>query len=336
MLNINSKKELQLFILDYIKNKGVKSYTIAVRNSKKLQTAIETYEPDFPDLTYSARSYIICYGRPVCVVCGNYTNFDRNNWKFLDTCSLKCQSKNPNIIQKREQTCIERYGVKNPASATEIKEKIVNTFNKNYGRDYYIQSHEFKSKTLEWCKLKYGVEHFSKTDEFKRLMISTNNKNHGVDWFMQSISFREKSKETCMRKYNEVHHMKNSIIFEKQQRHSYYKKKYSLPSGKIIFIQGYENIVLDYLLQIYDETEIITSVSDIFNLVGKIEYLYNGIKHRYFPDFYIQKENLIIEVKSSRTYAINNEINLLKKQACLDKNLKFNFYIPQNNSITII
>ena len=46
-------------------------------------------------------------------------------------------------------------------------------------------------------------------------------------------------------------------------------------------------------------------------------------KHRYFPDFYIPKDNLIIEVKSTFTYNKELEKNLLKEQCVKDAGFKY-------------
>ncbi len=58
----------------------------------------------------------------------------------------------------------------------------------------------------------------------------------------------------------------------------------------------------------------------------EIWYISKGSNRRYFSDIYIPKENLIIEVKSQWTYdGISGalEINLLKKQACIDAGFKY-------------
>jgi len=53
----------------------------------------------------------------------------------------------------------------------------------------------------------------------------------------------------------------------------------------------------------------------------------NQTTHRYYPDFYIKKDNKIIEVKSIYTYNIDIEKNLLKQKACLDAGYNFEFWI---------
>lgn len=107
-------------------------------------------------------------------------------------------------------------------------------------------------------------------------------------------------------------------VHEKQHRHRY--KKYSLPSGKIINVQGYENLALDELINIYSEDEIITSRKYMPTIwyIGE-----EGKNHRYYPDIYIPKDNLIIEVKSDYTLKRELQRNLLKAQAT--KQLGFNF-----------
>lgn len=54
-----------------------------------------------------------------------------------------------------------------------------------------------------------------------------------------------------------------------------------------------------------------------------IYYTYRGIKKKYFPDFYIPEYNLIIEVKPQ--FLVNDEMNVLKMKACIDKGYNFIF-----------
>jgi hypothetical protein len=335
---IQSKQDLQLYIKEYIEMKGPKPFTIAIRNSKKLQEFILMYCDNYVDadkLTFSAKAYTILYGRPFCAVCGKHTNFDRNNWCFLDTCSLKCQAINPATISKRKITCNEIYGHDNPASSDIVKKTISETFMKNYGTDQYLKTDDFKIKSKETNMQKYGVTSYAQTPECKQKVTETFFHNFGVAHYSQTEEFKERFIATSLRNFGETHPMKNINIFEKQQMHSYYMKPYILPSGKTVYIQGYENIALDYLFTVYSENEIIISNKEIHKLTGNIEYFYAGKTHRYNPDFYIPSKNLIIEVKSIRTYSVNKEVCELKKQACINKNLLYEFYIIHNNEIKI-
>jgi hypothetical protein len=112
-------------------------------------------------------------------------------------------------------------------------------------------------------------------------------------------------------------------FFERSQKSSHKLKPYILPSGKEIKIQGYENYALDKLLQTYQEQDLTVGVS----LVPKIIYTLKEKSKRYYPDIYILKDNLIIEVKS--TYTMNKELdkNLAKRKACIEQGYDFKFWI---------
>lgn len=108
---------------------------------------------------------------------------------------------------------------------------------------------------------------------------------------------------------------------------AYLRKKYILPSEKIIFIQGYEPQFLDFIFsnKIFKENEICFSHRVIPYIDEK------GINRRYIPDFYIPKYNLIIEIKSSWILKIQNEY----KVKCKEKGTKsagYNFYMIINNN----
>lgn len=78
------------------------------------------------------------------------------------------------------------------------------------------------------------------------------------------------------------------------------------------------------LLKEYAEEEILYKKSDL----PKIFYIdKEGKSHRYYPDFYIPKENLLIEVKSTYTYEASIDVNLLKEKSSLNCGYKFKFLI---------
>ena len=77
---------------------------------------------------------------------------------------------NPNFVEdvnnKREQTCLEKYGVKNISQLKEIQEKKEETALNNFGVRFPVQTEEIQEKTRNTILEKYGVDHFSKTTEF--------------------------------------------------------------------------------------------------------------------------------------------------------------------------
>lgn len=73
-------------------------------------------------------------------------------------------------------------------------------------------------------------------------------------------------------------------------------------------------------LKNYDESEIEVSAKKI----PKIKYFWeDGSEHYYFPDIYIEKDNLIIEVKSDYTMLLDFEKN--QRKAVATKRAGYNF-----------
>ena len=199
------------------------------------------------------------------------------------------------------------------------KDKKQSNANKTYDKKYGchpMQTKETKNNfNLSMIK-KYGVK-----------CITTYKINNGT--FKSNFateSAQQKIIKTFKEKYG-CHPMQTAEIMDLQKNNSKLFYDYILPSGKIIRLQGYEGKVLDSLLLKYKESNILVSVKDINKKLGYIEYEENGKIRKYYPDFFVISENKIYEVKSSWTYKINKVENELKRQACLNKGLSFEFII---------
>lgn len=97
-------------------------------------------------------------------------------------------------------------------------------------------------------------------------------------------------KKTMLRKYN----VENANDFP-----SFWSKykNYTMPSGKIVRIQGYENFGLDFLLKNYNEDGLIVDRK----LLPKFKY---KTGKTYTPDIHNTINNTIFEIKSTWTYKI--------------------------------
>lgn len=206
------------------------------------------------------------------------------------------------MIETHKRTCLEKYGVKHHWLVPEINAKRIETFNLKYGVDYPTQNKEIRNKGKETSLERYGFENPAKNEEIKN-KINTNNQ------------------KTCLLRYG----VKNISQAGLDTNSGYKWKEYTLPSGKIIKYQGYEDKLLDELLLEYHEDEILTSRADMpeFWYIGL-----DGKNHRYFPDCYIPKTNTIYEVKSEWTLNSSFETNILKFNSVRYKgyNLKIMIY----------
>lgn len=109
----------------------------------------------------------------------------------------------------------------------------------------------------------------------------------------------------------------------------YNRKEYRLPSGDIIHLQGYEPQFLDYVFshKLLNESEIVYKVP-------KIRYTDNLRQRYYFPDFYIPRLNLIVEIKSLWVLERQTAINItLKQQATIKSG--FDYILILDNDFTV-
>jgi len=249
------------------------------------------------------------------------------------TCLEKYGVENPlqskEVRDKGKKTCIKKYGVEHPSQSEIVKEKKKETVNKRYGVNHNFQINFVKKNRIKTWLEKYGVENPAQSYIVQAKMKKTCLEKFGVENPFQSKEVRDKGKKTCIKKYGVEHPSQNSEWFENAYKGRCKYKPYKFPSGKEVKIQGYENKFLDEYFS-YDgcEDNIIVSVSEINNKLGIIWYYGpDGKKHRYYPDFYLIKENKIIEVKSTYTITCNKMGNELKKQACLDMGLNFEYKI---------
>jgi hypothetical protein len=148
--------------------------------------------------------------------------------------------------------------------------------------------------------------------EVKEKGKQTNLNKYGVEYSLQAKEVKEKMKQTNLKKYGVENPQQNPLISEKTSKNAYKGYNVELPSGNTLYLQGYEIYCLEDLInEGYEEEDIITSRK----YVPEIWYTYNSKKSRYYTDFYIPKDNLLIECKSTFTMERDFDKNLAKLEA---------------------
>ena len=109
---------------------------------------------------------------------------------------------------KIKNTLKERYGVDSPIKNIEIKEKIKQTNLEKYGAENPFSSNICKEKIKQTNLEKYGVEHPSHSNEIKRKTKRTNLKKYGVEYALQNSEIKEKMKQTNLKRYGNENYMK--------------------------------------------------------------------------------------------------------------------------------
>jgi len=175
---------------------------------------------------------------------------------------------------------------------------------------------------------KYGVIHPSQLDEFKEKTQNTNLKKYGVKYSMQNTEIKNKFKATIKQKSSNIIFEKygvyspaqNSDVYQKMMKNGLHIYKFK---DTDIYYQGeYE---LDFLNKYFEIIEIKRGSS--------IKYIFNNKEFIYFPDFYNEKLNLIIEIKSSYWYDKHKDKNIAKQLACKEQGYNFIFIIDKNYDI---
>lgn len=214
--------------------------------------------------------------------CGMETSkrFEMLNVYRLPYCE-KCSIVKVN--ERIKNTCFDKYGYTNPGQIPEIKNKINDSYIKNWG------IHPLKTKEVIL-----------------------------------------KRAETCLERYG-GHPNQNKDVQIKSEATSYHYKDYMMPSGNLVKYQGYENLALDELVQIYEEEDIGIGRSNI----PIITYYIGNAKHVYFPDFFIKSENKIIEVKSLWTLTLKRGNVQEKAEATVKTGYKYEIWVYNDKKIKV-
>ena len=146
---------------------------------------------------------------------------------------------------------------------------------------------------------------------------------YGGMHFTQTSAYKAHARDCLFLKYGVYSVMHVPEICKKILEAAYRFKPYTMPSGNIVYTQGYENFALDHILQIYPEQDIEVS----FGITQEFYYTLEKEVHRYYPDILIKSENKIIEVKSTYTVTHNKQKNIEKEQCVLDKGLLFEVWV---------
>lgn len=202
-------------------------------------------------------------------------------------------------------TNLEKYGVENSLNIEGVREKIKQTNLEKYGVENAAQSNLIQKKFESTMLKKYGVKNIMKNKKFSTVQ-------------------QTKMKKTMLKKYGVEHAIHNHNIFKKYINRLYHYKIYTWQTGETVKLQGNEPCVLKELEDRgYKFNELITDVKDM----PIILYEFEGKTHRYFPDFFIPSENLIIEVKSEWTLDAQLEKNKAKFKAVEQAGFNFKLEI---------
>jgi hypothetical protein len=304
-----------------------------------------------------------CLLRDGATLIGEYESLTkRTNIRFVCKCGLEgnkrfiaiadqagayCKKDSLLIAKEKERkTNMEKYGVESPFKSDIIKNKIKQVNIQRYGSEYPLQNKDIYNKVKETNLQRYGVENPTMNKEIYQRVKETTMKHYGVECSLKSNIIIEKGKQTnlqkygdefacktnivklrsiatCKEKYGVEYYMQNLEVQEKFQAKCKKFKDYTMPSGTIRKVQGYEPFALDILLKEYTEEQILTDRKE----VGRIPYKHGEKQRYYFPDIKIPHMNKIIEVKSPWTITLERDTIDLKANAAKEHGYDYEIWV---------
>ena len=215
-----------------------------------------------------------------------------------------------------KETCIDKYGVSNPAKLKEVKEKEYKTRIERYGSLSASYQEGFE-KTKKTFLEKYGSEYITTTEHFKTKAKETLIKHFGVDNPSKSSEVIFKREKTCLSKYGSTSYLA-SEEGRKRIEETCLKKYGCSNPGFLANAKGrkkylYNDIMFDssweLSLYIYWKDKYVPFQyhnGDYFEYEGD-----DGKIHRYYPDFKVfdAKDGWnYVEVKSDFLISENGNI----------------------------
>lgn len=277
--------------------------------------------------------------KEICPYCNNPKKFYQKDHTYASTCGKpKCVGKEiaktkSNFTEEQEIQRVERFletmDQKTDQEWQDIKNRRQQTLNK-VKKNGLTGVENMVINIANTKEERYGDSKYNNSNQ-----ISLSKQERTSD---QNNISNERRRQTMEREYGYKNNFLRPEVIKRSRSGKI--KEYLLPSGKIVYLRGYETKALDILLNNLNEEEII--INDIMgdnkrNMIFKYIAV-NRHKYNYYPDIFIPSKNLIIEVKSQwwfdgygrKKYKSRLENNQRKKESCLDAGYNFEFWIWNN------
>lgn len=224
---------------------------------------------------------------PTCPICGGYRKFRNFSIGYNEYCSQRCAAIGSR--NKRESTCLKRYGVTNPAFSKELLLKKEETNLKRYGVKHVSQNHTIREKQITTMMRLYGTKTYTQTNDYKKYMETHHDeierkksdtclKRYGTSHVFTNKNIYEKTRQTCLERYG-FRNYSNTEEFQIRQ-YATKKKNHSFNSSKI------EEDLSSYLDS------------------NKVNYIrqYKSVDYPFVCDFYFPDKDVYLEINASWTH----------------------------------
>ena len=124
------------------------------------------------------KKYLLKPGEGLCKVCGKPTKYHSLSKGFYTYCCNDCIGKDKEIVKKREETSIKRFGVKHASELEKYKDKAKQTYKEKTGYDHNMHNPESIRKVVEerkkneTIKLKYKINGINYSNKAKNEFLN--------------------------------------------------------------------------------------------------------------------------------------------------------------------
>jgi hypothetical protein len=255
-----------------------------------------------------------------CKVCKKSVKFINSTIGYQDYCCKKCISIDPELLERKQKTCLERYGFKHHSSNSDVKEKRRKTFQDRYNCDTALQYEEFLIKSRNTCNENHGVYFPLQNDEIKEKMILTTIERYGVRNINKLKEFREKIEKTNIERYGFKSPLQNGEILNKVKKTNIEKYGFecSLLNGRVKE-KSYKTMLSRY------------KVKYALNNLTILHKFYTTMKEKYDVEHALQNNILLEKQKNTclERYGVDNVFKCDKIKQKI-KNTNLNRYGVEN------
>jgi hypothetical protein len=263
--------------------------------------------------------------------CGNPVIYLKSSVGYSKRCSKSCMYNDPEVSEKRKNTCISKYGVSSFTKTKEFLDKTKNTNLEKYGVENVFQSKEIRDKSTQTNLEKYGAEHHMKSREFIKEFKQMNMDKFGVDNVSKLDSVKEKKKSTFQKNYGLDHIFSSNALkaemfinkygyspyipielkddFQKY-KDSVWKFTYRAKRKLIENWDGYDYYDNQYIKENYK----LDSNDPIYPSIDHKISVFYGFENKIDPSVIGSLDNLCITKRSiNRTKSVLTESDFIKK-----------------------
>lgn len=173
-----------------------------------MESSFRKHHPDihseirkvFPELIWGEALYRFVTGKEpnICPVCGKPTSFRKFNYGYNQFCSQKCTA--IATVQLREETCLKKYGVKNPCQSKSIIQKRNKTNQGRYGGNSPHCDPSIIQRANKTNQERYGGTGYS-SKEIQQKIQNTNRQRIGVNFPSQNPDIQKRIKDVTIKRH---------------------------------------------------------------------------------------------------------------------------------------